>query len=284
MFRAAVKEAMGFTLPMVTSLLTCSGVCRSGIGTFVIVNDEGWFVTAAHMMKSLGDLADAEAKTRAKEQAVIQGSRASRRASKNMAPSPNDIDKWSAWFGLPGVGLDQTAGSQVMVEPCDLAVGKLTNFDPSTIKNYPVFKDPNKDFDPGTSLCRLGFPFYDVGTSYAAGSGFQLANVPLPIFPNEGILSRSSEIRLIDPTGKPLPPPFPLLTIETSSPGIRGQSGGPIFDQHGAIWGIQSATRSYPLEFGTKIEQYYHVGVGVSSATIVGLLQHLNVKFAMSAH
>jgi len=64
MFRTAIKEAMGFTLPVVTSLLTCSGVCRSGVGTFAIVNDEGWFVTAAHIMKSFGDLAAAEAKTR----------------------------------------------------------------------------------------------------------------------------------------------------------------------------------------------------------------------------
>jgi S1-C subfamily serine protease len=72
--------------------------------------------------------------------------------------------------------------------------------------------------------------------------------------------------------------------IETSSPGIRGQSGGPIFDQHGAVWGIQSATTSYPMDFSTKVEQYYHVGVGVSSATIVGFLKHLGIKFQTSAH
>jgi hypothetical protein len=187
MFRAAIKEAMGFTLPIVSSLLTCSGVCRSGVGTFVIINDEGWFVTAAHIMKSFSDLAAAEAKTRAKELAMAQGSRANRRAARSIGPSPNDIDKWSGWFGLHGVGLDPTAGSLAVVEICDLAVGKLTNFDPSAIKNYPVFKDPGKDFEPGTGLCRLGFPFYDVGTSFVPGSGFQLANVPLPIFPNEGI-------------------------------------------------------------------------------------------------
>jgi hypothetical protein len=98
MFRAAVKEAMGFTLPTVTSLLTCGGVCRSGVGTFVIVNDEGWFVTAAHIMQSFNDLAIAEAKTRAKEQAASQGSRASRRAAKSSGPSPKDIDKWSVWL------------------------------------------------------------------------------------------------------------------------------------------------------------------------------------------
>jgi hypothetical protein len=89
MFRTAVTEAMGFTLPIVTTLLTCGGVCRSGIGTFVIINDEGWFVTAAHIMKSFNDLAAAEAKTRAKEQAAAQGTRANRRAAKSAKPATN---------------------------------------------------------------------------------------------------------------------------------------------------------------------------------------------------
>ena len=199
MFQKAVKEAMGFTLPIVSSLLTCSGVCRSGVGTFVVVNDEGWIVTAAHIMTGLRDLAAAEGQTRAKEAAIAQGSRATRRASKSAGPAPSDIDKWSVWCGLSGVSLDNN--SIMAIEPVDLAVGKLVNFDASQITNYPVFKDPDKDFLPGTSLCRLGFPFYDVRPSYSA-TGFTLGNVPLPIFPNEGILSRISEIVLVDPTGK----------------------------------------------------------------------------------
>jgi hypothetical protein len=35
--------------------------------------------------------------------------------------------------------------------------------------------------------------------------------------------------------------------IETSTPGLRGQSGGPLFDAKGEIWGIQSRTNFLEL-------------------------------------
>ena len=166
-----------------------------------------------------------------------------------------------------------------------MAVAQLSNFNKLTIPHYPVFKDPDKNFEAGTSLCRLGFPFYNISTTFDPASGFLLANVPLPIFPNEGILSRMHEIVLIDPTGNPLPPPpFPLRMIETSSPGIKGQSGGPIFDQQGSIWAIQSATTSYPMDFSIKVEQFYHVGVGVSTAPILGLFDQLKIKYTKSTY
>jgi hypothetical protein len=184
---------------------------------------------------------------------------------------------------MDGAQLDPR--STAVLEPCDLAIGKLLNFDSTKVPNYPVFKDPSQNFEPGVSLCRLGFPFYNVGTVYDPSSGFRLVNTPLPIFPNEGILSRMHKIQFVDPSGSALPPPpFPLRMIETSSPGIKGQSGGPIFDQDGVIWAIQSATTSYPMDFSTKVEQYYHVGVGVSSIAILGLLRHFNVKFAISTN
>jgi hypothetical protein len=279
---------MKFTLPVVMSIKTIGGVCRSGIGTFVVINDEGWIVTAAHIIKQISDIATAEAKTRALESgASVTGggggtNRHARRAAKKGGPQSADIDRWSIFWGMPSAELD---GSVTIIEPADLAIGKLKNFDKTLIQAYPVFKDPSKNFDPGTSLCRLGFPFYDVGPVYSAATGFSLTNFPLPIFPNEGILSRMQEIVLIDPAGQPLPPPpFPIKMIETSSAGIRGQSGGPIFDTKGAIWGIQSSTASYEMDLNTKEKQYYHVGVGVHAETILGALKGLNINFQMSAH
>lgn len=40
------------------------------------------------------------------------------------------------------------------------------------------------------------------------------------------------------------------MFIETSTPRLRGQSGGPIFDVNGAIWAIQSQTHHLKLGFG----------------------------------
>src|SRR5262249_35662522 len=81
----------------------------------------------------------------------------------------------------------------------EIAIARLKGFNPKRVKKYPVFKDPAKGFEPGTSLCRLGFPFYRIETEWVEATGrFQLKNTPLPIFPNEGILSRMAEIVLID--------------------------------------------------------------------------------------
>jgi hypothetical protein len=167
-------------------------------------------------------------------------------------------------------------------------VARLQPFDPSwTQGEYPIFKDPTKNFDQGAALCRMGFPFYDVRPYFDAASGnfkFPDRTFPLPIFVNEGVLSRMQEVVLVDLAGNPLQPapPFPFRSIETSNPGLRGQSGGPVFDSKGTIWGIQSATASYQFDFNTKEKEHYHVGVATHPDTILGLFKMHNIKFKMS--
>lgn len=41
---------------------------------------------------------------------------------------------------------------------------------------------------------------------------------------------------------------------------------------------------SYELDLNTKEKQYYHVGVGASSESIVGALKQLNVKHQVSEY
>jgi hypothetical protein len=43
--------------------------------------------------------------------------------------------------------------------------------------------------------------------------------------------------------------------IETSTPGLRGQSGGPLFDVDGKVWGIQSRTNHYDLGFAPTVKE-----------------------------
>jgi hypothetical protein len=105
----------------------------------------------------------------------------------------------------------------------------------------------------------------------------------------DGIFTRVAEIVVLD-KDKPVPPPFPLRWIETSSPGLRGQSGGPIIDPQGSIWGIQSNTASYPLGFdppvpgrpGVTHHQFLNVGRGVHPDTIFGFLNQLGIKYDVS--
>jgi hypothetical protein len=58
MFKDAVRLATAFTRPLVISRKTVSGACGAAIGTFVVVNSEGWIVTAGHNLRQLHQLQD----------------------------------------------------------------------------------------------------------------------------------------------------------------------------------------------------------------------------------
>ena len=105
--------------------------------------------------------------------------------------------------------------------------------------------------------------------------------LPLPLFPIEGIYTRN----LLQ--GKTADGSMDILYIETSSPGLKGQSGGPIFDTDGNVYAIQSQNVTLPLGFkgtvevnGKKIEenQFFNVGIGVHPSTIEFLLKKHNIK------
>lgn len=291
MFRNACAIARQFTRPVILCRQSVAGVCSSSIGSFVVLNDEGWILTAAHIIDQLQQLISQEQATTAAvgARAAIESDAtlkaAARHAALKKLPKviPDSTQRGSAHWHWPGsVLVDVKRHPDV-----DLAVGRLDPFDPSWIAAYPVIKDPNKDFDPGASLCKEGYPFHSVTPTWDnVANKFQVGANPLPFFPIEGIFTREIEIV----TGHPSP--YPLKYIETSSPGLRGQSGGPTFDVHGAIWGIQSQTRHYALGFNPPIpgakngeteHQFLNVGWGVHAATVVGALKELGIKHTVSS-
>jgi len=189
------------------------------------------------------------------------------------------IRNCSYWFGSDGWAISEW---EVLPE-ADLAVGRIDGFAAEQIAGYPEFRIGG--LRPGVSLCRLGFPFHTVAASYdEATDRFRLApeTLPIPRFPNEGILTRLQ-------VAADSQAPFPVTFIETSSPGLRGQSGGPIFDTEGHVWGIQSHTAHISLGFDPVLEiegrrvtehQFMNVGVAASSETVVAFLAHVGVDAA----
>src|SRR5690606_2946450 len=107
-------------------------------------------------------------------------------------------------------------------------------------------------------------------------------SVPIPRFPIDGMFTREVNVELSN--GKKHH--FPLKYLETSSPGLKGQSGGPIFDSNGHIWAVQSKTSHLPLGFNptvpntnTKEHQFLNVGWGVHAETIINFFHEHKINF-----
>jgi hypothetical protein len=288
-FADAYRIAASFTKPVIVSWANADGSCQSGVGSFVVVNDEGWILTAHHIVALLGQLG---ARKKAYEDhraalAAIQNDAGllgdqKRKKIKQLGPvPPAAVTDFSFWWAADGVQPENFSSLEV----ADLAAGRIKPFDKKSVTTYPTFKNPGTPVAPGTSLCRLGFPFHQITPTYD-GTNFHLPpnTLPMVLFPIEGILTR----QLI---AEPDPDRFTGF-IETSSPGLMGQSGGPIFDRHGVVWGIQSQTHHLPLGFSPPVpngrpnekeHQFLNVGLGTHPRTIVNMLNDLKVAHAVSA-
>lgn len=288
MFRDAYEIAAEFTNPVVLSRRTFAGRCSASIGSFVIINDEEWIVTAHHLADQWKELSDGDKTSRAREDseariradASLNKNERRRQLSQLGKPKKNDTIRAAAWWGSDGVAIKGRAF--ISVPAVDITIAQIEDFDPAWVRTYPKFKDPTKAFKCGQSLCKLGFPFHQIVPIWDDALQNFNFNVPIPRFPIDGILTRLVQVVL--PSG--VQSPFPLTWIETSSPGLRGQSGGPTFDPQGTIWGIQVRTAHFPLGFSQKgePEQFLNVGLGVHTETLIGLFNDNGVKFELSAY
>ena len=295
MFVHAFRLASAFTRPVVISTRTARGDCRGVVAACTVVNRDGWVLTAAHVLDLLRRFEDEAGRFRAYraeardlEQATASFDKARKRKLRHIdIPPPDSARDCSAWWGTDGAVLRDVR----LMPASDLALGRLEPFDPAGVAHYPAFKAPDADYAPGRSLCRLGFSFHEIAPAWDEARGaFVLPPeaFPIPLFPIEGMLTRFLSA----------PPPgtdaadgnaAPGKYIETSSPGLQGQSGGPVFDVDGAVWAIQSHTRHLPLGFrprppgqpkGPVAHQFLNVGVGVHAESILALLDEAGVAYA----
>ena len=113
------------------------------------------------------------------------------------------------------------------------SIGKIENYNPAFVTHYPTLINPEK-LKIGTSLCKLGYPFYDVKASFnESNNSFCIRSVNLShsAFPDWRNFYTNIH------AGKSADGKYDVQFIETSSPGLRGQSGGPIFDVDGEYLG-----------------------------------------------
>lgn len=288
MFADAYIKAGQFTKPVIISTHKTNGNVECGCGAFILLNDEGWVLTVAHILdaflafqenrKIIEDHA-LTVEAIKNDQALTEKQR--RKKINRLNLDGNLIANHSFWWGADGISIDEFN----FFYEGDIAIGKIKDFKPIDGFEYPKFKNP-KNIRIGTSLCKLGFPFYGISATFdESKNGFVLADgtLPLPFFPIEGMYTRN--IHLKSETNKTN---FEIKFLETSSPGLKGQSGGPIFDKDGVVWSVQSRTQHFPLDFnpsiernGKKIEenQFLNVGWGIHPELITSFLNEHKVKF-----
>ncbi len=295
MFRDAYAKAKHYTRPVIGVARTVDGQCTSGIASFVVINKEGWVLTAYHTLKTFTAIRENQLRTQSyfeclasirSDVALSPKEARAKISALGTPPAPKDVQHCAVWWGSNEAKLADAGG----LEDIDLGIGRLEPFDPASVAVYPVIKDTSNGYEPGVSLCKLGYPFYEVPIAWdTAANRFTspAGAISFPLFPIEGILTRF--VRDPNLAGTQ---PYSLAQLETSSPGLRGQSGGPIFDTRGRLWGIQTLTVHLPLGFQPEFEgrngkkrrqhQFLNVGRGVHAETILGLLNQLGVKFELS--
>lgn len=291
MFAEAYKKATAFTHPLIISMRHFDGSVECGMGTFVVLNRDGWIFTAAHLFQPMQnqqahsiEIAEYERKAEAIRQDNTLVAKAKHGKIKKLKSNPKWITNISYYWGVKGNSIVRVRGKIVANLAADIAAVQLEGIDVDSISTYPTFKDP-ANLAIGTSLCKLGFPFHNIEAEYKEEENrFKLAPgaLPAPWFPIEGIYTRNVVEKIGNSEAK---------FIETSSPGLRGQSGGPIFDTKGTVWAIQIKTRHLNLGFSPKVKkngreveenQFLNVGLGVHPEELIPFLRDNSIDFDLS--
>ena len=252
---------------------------EKGSASLFFVNEEGWAITCKHVIETIMAI---DTINKNYEQFKSQLSCFPDKKSDleiKFKLSKNNVCQGAYEFG---VNVKINASINCIMHPSlDIA---LIHFDVSEPTKYCYFVDNMNDIDQGTSLARIGFPFVDFNnyTFNPANETLQFTqnNKPMVTFVNDGIVSQNRYTIINN---------VQLRThLLLSTPGIKGQSGGPLYDVYGRVAGMQSQTETRDLDFmgksiinGKQIEtpQFLNVGICISAEAIKDFLQKNNINY-----
>jgi hypothetical protein len=291
MFVRALEDISRFTRPVHTIMRTYgSSKVMPGASTLFFVNDEGVAITCKHVAEIL-----LQAENVNRQYLLFTQARFRLKNNEHYDANLKELELQFSYnhdamaqIKHSFVGcFDKITGFDCHLHPLyDLAIIKFKGFNTIQYQGHARFiADPN-NVKPGKMLCRLGFPFPEFTNfiyNYQADDieWTRDGNSRSPSFPIDGIITR-----LISQSGK-------ISGIEMSTPGLRGQSGGPLFDPDGYIYGMQSSTRHLHLGFdlenfeipnGSSTKKitntpFLHVGQCIHVDVIRDFLRDYNIKF-----
>lgn len=291
MFISAIETATQFTRPIHTiERFYGSKEVHPGAATMFFVNSDGWALTCKHVANML-IVSDQFAKRKADFEAdfaVMRGKNKEKQIIRELEQKYNLNNK--TVFEIKNLFVNCIEGNldlQITVHPdLDIALLHFKNFYRLLCTVFPVFPRDTSNQKQGKFLCRLGFPFPEF-TNFEYTQDADTINWTrtgrdnTPIFPIEGMLTR----HLVAQNGQ-------VVGFELSTPGLRGQSGGPAFDVDGKVWGMQSATNHLDLNFDVNVEvirigqkktirdsAFLHVGHCVHVDILKSFMKQHNVVF-----
>ncbi len=250
MFVDAIEKVSGFTRPImfITRNYNSSEIIP-GLGTLFFVNGDGVAVTCKHVANMMlnADKVNANYAAFKKERGSLNAANVSAvsRGLKILEKKYNLSTDKAANVKVNFLDVPSPfTGFTVHMHPkFDLAVIKFNGFtDLNYIPDDIYLLGDSSKIKQGKSLCRLGYPFPEfsnfVYNKEKDDIEFTADHAAVPRFPIDGIVTR----HIMNKEGE-------LFGIEMSTPGLRGQSGGPLFDKDGVIYGMQFATQHLHLGF-----------------------------------
>lgn len=295
MFVKAITDVSQYTRPIHTISRTFKGIISPGASTLFFVNEDGVAITCKHVADLLikSHMVNAHFQNYLKELNALPKDHKLKNNSKALEVKFNYKNDTTVQVKNNFINsVRPITTSDFHLHPTlDLAIIIFKGFANKAYQSYATFvKDPNK-IKQGRYLCRLGYPFPEFNnfTFNQATNDIEwtnTGNMATPLFPIDGIITRF--------VAAPVPNSKPVIgAIEMSTPGLRGQSGGPLFDSDGLVYGMQSATTHLHLGFDLNNHEvlsngkrtfvsnhpFLHVGHCVHVDRIKEFLTHHKVKF-----
>lgn len=251
MFVNAIKEISNFTRPIHTITRTLKGIISPGASTFFFVNDQGDAITCKHVAELIiaSDMVNKQFQQYKSDYKAIP-------VNSKQKEVQRQLDKHYNYKHETVVQIKNTfvnsvtplMGLQFEMHPTlDLAIIRFQGFTSKNYNSHAVFVKDSAKIQQGRYLCRLGYPFPEFNNFKYDHISDEMewtntGNMLTPAFPIDGIITRF--IAAPNGTGGQI-----IGGIEMSTPGLKGQSGGPLFDSDGLVYGMQSATMHLHLGF-----------------------------------
>ena len=289
MFQQAYNLANRYTQPFIITMRFFDGSVDSGLGSFVMINKDGWAMTAAHNFGVVFSHQQHQTEISAYQES-LHSINASQQLNEDEKESQRKAlivnPKWITNYAIFLGGSQVNIFENFIHGDHDIAFFRIETSAINPLTIYPKIKN-YRTISPGISLCKLGFPFVEFNASFDTNTNHFLLPpnlLPIPLFPIEGIYTRNV-FKGQSADG------LEILFLETSSPGLKGQSGGPIFDRDGVIYAIQSQNLTIPLGFtgtviingkGVEESQFLNLGIGVHPKTLETLLIRYGISYEVA--